>query len=286
MHTLPKVSFIIPTYNNEKTLECCLQSINSQTYPDFEIIVVDGGSQDSTLQIASRHASKVIKISKNILGNARQVSFRSSSGEILAMIDSDTYLPSDDWLIQAVSKFYGYKIGIVWISNRAPKVSSLIARCYFNFWRVLVFHRMAKGTGPRFGGGNSLFLRKAVEEVGGFNSRLHFGEDIDLANRIAKLGYHVVFFDVPLIHDTMRSVREFLRKQMWGASALSACGFDILGLNARSAFFEQVVLGFRGMVKGLVIDGDSSWSIFPLLIIIRFLVYAAFFLATVMKRVF
>jgi len=283
MNKMLKVSFIIPTYNNEKTLERCLESITSQAYPDLEIIVVDGGSQDSTIQIASRYASKVIELSKNVVGNSRQVGVRNSSGEILAMIDSDTYLPSNDWLSQAVSKFHSYRAGTMWASNRAPQNASMFSRCYFNLWRVLVFDRMVRKREMRFGGGNSLFLRKAVEEAGGFNRQLHFGDDTDLANRIANLGYYVVFFDVPLIHDTMQSVRQFLKKQIWGASSLSVHGFNILGLNARSAFYEQVVLGFRGMVKGIVIDRDLSWSIFPLLIIIRSFVYVSSFLATTVK---
>lgn len=282
MNKTPKVSFAIPTYNNEKTLDRCLKSIIGQTYPNFEIIIVDGGSQDSTVKIASRYTTKVFQ-KKGSLGDARQVGVRKSSGEILAIFDSDIIIPSNDWLKEAVQEFKD-RVGIVWPSNRAPEKSSKTTRCYFNLWRTIMNHRLAKA--PPRAGGNALFSRRAIEDAGGFNRQLHFGEDIDLADRIAKLGYKIVFFDVPLIHDTMWSFREFLKKQIWGASTLSVHGLNILGLNARSAFFEQVILGFQGMVKGLVIDRDSSWSIFPLLIIIRSLVYAAFFLAAATKQVF
>ena len=51
----PKVSFVIPTFNSERTLDECLSSISNQDYPDMEIIVVDNGSDDKTVEIAKKY---------------------------------------------------------------------------------------------------------------------------------------------------------------------------------------------------------------------------------------
>ena len=67
----PKVSFIIPTLNRERTIKACLKSIGDQTYPNKEIIIVDGGSRDKTLSIASKYATKIV-LDKGSLGKASQ----------------------------------------------------------------------------------------------------------------------------------------------------------------------------------------------------------------------
>jgi glycosyltransferase involved in cell wall biosynthesis len=60
MDDKPLVSVIIPTFNSEKYIEKCLQSVKSQTYGYIEIIVVDKNSIDKTPEIAERYASKVL----------------------------------------------------------------------------------------------------------------------------------------------------------------------------------------------------------------------------------
>jgi cellulose synthase/poly-beta-1,6-N-acetylglucosamine synthase-like glycosyltransferase len=62
---IPKVSFVIPTFNSERTLEECLSSISNQDYPDMEIIVVDNGSDDKTVEIAKNTPRMYILIMAN-----------------------------------------------------------------------------------------------------------------------------------------------------------------------------------------------------------------------------
>jgi len=98
---LPSISVIIPTYNSERTLTQCLESIGNQEYPrnKVEIIVVDGGSKDKTLEIARKY--KVEKIFHNSLrtgeaGKARGV--EAAKNDIVALVDSDNILPSQNWI--------------------------------------------------------------------------------------------------------------------------------------------------------------------------------------------
>lgn len=108
MKELPSISIVTPVYNSEKVLGSCLQSIREQDYPKdkIEIIIIDGGSTDKTLDIARRF--KVDKILPNplITGEAgKAVGVEAASNEIIALIDSDNVLDGKDWLRRMVEPF-------------------------------------------------------------------------------------------------------------------------------------------------------------------------------------
>jgi len=103
---LPKVSVITPTLNSDRTLEMCLKSIRRQNYKgQVEVIVVDGGSRDRTLEIARNYKLKVFKNKLKTGEAGKAVGAKHARGEILAFIDSDNVLPSKDWLSQLIKPF-------------------------------------------------------------------------------------------------------------------------------------------------------------------------------------
>ena len=95
---MPKVSVIIPVYNVEKYLRECLDSVVNQTLKDIEIICVNDGSTDNSLQILEEYASqdsriKIINNEKNMFaGPSRNKGLTASSGEYVYFMDSDDYL--------------------------------------------------------------------------------------------------------------------------------------------------------------------------------------------------
>jgi glycosyltransferase involved in cell wall biosynthesis len=270
---LPKVSFAIPTLNNEETLDRCLNSIINQEYPNIEIIIVDGYSKDRTVEIAKKYTSKIY-FDRGMLGSARQTSIERSTGQVLALFDSDIIIPHKKWLINAIKYFnYSNKVSTVWPVNIAPPDGSLTARLYFNYWKVVIEDRIKKKRGL-YGGGNSLFLRKCIEEIGGIDRSLHWGEDFDWAQKLKDHEYQVVFIRDPLYHDTMQSMREFAKKQFIGAKTFTVTGFQFMNLSLGDILYEQIILGMKGMIKGLVIDRDSSWLLYPIFILIRGIAYA------------
>lgn len=102
------VSFVIPTLNSERTVECCISAIFQQAVPrsDYEVIIADAGSTDATRAIAKRLG--VDKIVENPLktGEAgKTAGIKASSGEIIALIDSDNILPDASWLAQMLAPF-------------------------------------------------------------------------------------------------------------------------------------------------------------------------------------
>jgi cellulose synthase/poly-beta-1,6-N-acetylglucosamine synthase-like glycosyltransferase len=275
----PKVSFLIVTHNDERTIERCLKSIVNQIYPNIEIVVVDACSSDSSVKIASKYANKVICLSTNILGNSRQVSVTNSTGDLLAIFDADVIIPRH-WVASAVSKF-DRGVGIVSAYNVPPADSTIVAHAFFIYWREFYTERIRTGKGP-LAGSNCLYLRKAVEAVGGFDVNSHYSEDVDLGSRIQDLGYKVAVLDIPIIHDTMRSLKKYTKNQLWAAKDFSKHGLNRSRLSTKDIVYEHFYLGTRGFLKGVFIEREKSWIVFPLLLLIRVYAYSiTFFMKTV-----
>ncbi|MBI1884572.1 MAG: glycosyltransferase family 2 protein [Chlamydiae bacterium] len=104
---LPSVSIVIPTLNSERVLDQCLHSISKQNYPNHlvEIIVADGGSRDSTLEIANKYRAKIFQNPLKTGEAGKAVGVKQAVSELVALIDSDNILPSEDWLLKMVKPF-------------------------------------------------------------------------------------------------------------------------------------------------------------------------------------
>ena len=95
----PQFSVIIPSYNCEKTITTCLGSLNKQTYQNFEIVIVDDGSTDQSLDTINSFKTnacfKVITQKNSGAGAARNTGIEKSIGNFLVFLDSDDYLDCD-----------------------------------------------------------------------------------------------------------------------------------------------------------------------------------------------
>lgn len=97
---MAKVSVIIPVYNNEQYLKECLDSIVNQTLSDIEIICVNDGSEDNSLQIIEEYKQKdnrIILINQDNMGqsSARNNGLKIATGEYIGFVDSDDYIDKD-----------------------------------------------------------------------------------------------------------------------------------------------------------------------------------------------
>ena len=89
----PLVSIVIPTYNSEKTLPLCLESVKRQTYRNIEVIIVDSYSGDKTIEIAKKYSVRIIQTHGGLLW-ARYLGHLHAKGEIELLLDSDQILSS------------------------------------------------------------------------------------------------------------------------------------------------------------------------------------------------
>lgn len=97
---MPKISVIVPVYNVEKYLAECLESIINQTFNDIEIICINDGSTDKSLDILNRYAQKdsrikIVSQPNQGLSAARNLGIKLASGEYISFIDSDDYINID-----------------------------------------------------------------------------------------------------------------------------------------------------------------------------------------------
>ena len=92
---MPKFSIIVPVYNVEKYIKECLESIKKQTFKDFEVIVVNDGTQDNSIAIAEKYDVKIVNQENQGLSAARNTGVKRAKGEYLLFLDSDDTIEKD-----------------------------------------------------------------------------------------------------------------------------------------------------------------------------------------------
>lgn len=183
---MPLFSVIIPTYNRLPLLEKTLASVAGQTFRDYEIIVVDDGSRDGTLDFLETVAErvKVLTQPNRGPGAARNLGAKHAQGEYLAFLDSDDLWFS--WTLETYSEaikatcpsFIAGKPRCFEAENELESVANEVLKVkQFSDY-------LASGDEWRWWGVSSFVVRKdAFFEVGGFTEQWVNGEDADLALR-------------------------------------------------------------------------------------------------------
>ncbi|MEG2898607.1 MAG: glycosyltransferase, partial [Eubacterium sp.] len=102
------ISLIIPIYNSEKFLDRCIQSIINQTYKNIEIILVNDGSIDQSLEICQlykKRDNRIVIINKKNggVGSARNIGLQKAKGDYIGFIDSDDYIDKETY-----EEYYNY----------------------------------------------------------------------------------------------------------------------------------------------------------------------------------
>lgn len=112
MGNLPTISIVIPTYNCATILPRTLASLDQQNYPPhlIEKIIVDGGSTDSTCQIARRHGFRVVANPQRFNPYGLPLGFAAARSELILQIDDDNVLDRPDWLKRMVEPFQNSRI--------------------------------------------------------------------------------------------------------------------------------------------------------------------------------
>ena len=95
---MPKVSIIVPTYNVEQYLVECMESITHQTLEDIEVIVINDGSTDGSLEILKRYAAKDSRITivdkeNGGYGIGMNIGLDKATGEYIGIVEPDDFVP-------------------------------------------------------------------------------------------------------------------------------------------------------------------------------------------------
>jgi len=212
----PKISIVICAYNAERTMDACMASLRELRYPNYEVIVVDDGSTDSTRAIAERYPeAKVIAQPNKGLSVARNVGAEAATGDIIAYTDSDCVV-DPDWLTYLAYKFEHNGFIAVGGPNLPPPEDARIPACVAvspgGPTHVLLNDEVAE----HIPGCNMAFRRTALEAVHGFDPIYRAaGDDVDLCWRLQNLGHPIGFSPAAMVwHFRRNTIRAYLRQQM------------------------------------------------------------------------
>jgi glycosyltransferase involved in cell wall biosynthesis len=196
---VPLVSVIIPTYNRCSVLGRAIRSVLSQTYRDFELIVVDDGSQDSTSELLAQFDGKLTAVYQENRGvsSARNLGIKRSQGELLAFLDSD-----DEWLpeklarqtalFQGAGPLFVCHTDEIWF-RRGEQVPQ---KSYHSKQGGLFFERALERC--LISPSSVIISRNLLKEVGEFDEAFIAAEDYDLWLRITAF-HEVQFVAEPLV---------------------------------------------------------------------------------------
>jgi GT2 family glycosyltransferase len=210
----PRISVVVCTYNGAKTLHACLEGLMKLRYPDFEVIVVNDGSTDSTLAIAEKYAVHVISTDNRGLAAARNAGLRAASGEIVAYLDDDA-VPDQDWLMHIAAAFEGTDYAGVGGPNVPPAARSAIAGCFADAPGTPIHVLISDREAEHIPGCNMAFRKRALEQIGGFELEFRIaGDDVDLCWRLLAAGHRLGFTAAALVwHKPRNSIRTYWRQQ-------------------------------------------------------------------------
>lgn len=205
-----KVSVIIPAYNEESNIAATLEAVLSQSYPDFEVIVINNNSTDKTAEVVKQYPVKLVHEDKRGTLWACERGRQEAQGEIVVRMDADC-LPHKHWIDSAVRLFRNDS-EIVAVSGPYFYHDSSPTFKYSSFWAQKYLYRPINSTLQRFKkggimvGGNSFFRADTLDKMGGFNTEITFyGDETDTSKRLAKHGK--IIFHNDLIMPT--SARRF-----------------------------------------------------------------------------
>jgi len=193
-----KISFVIPAYNEEKNIGPCVDSVLRAVKAsacDVEVVVVNNASIDRTAEVAaSRHGVRVVHEPRKGLLFARQKGLEASTGDLVACIDADSQI-SPRWIAMALRAFSRSPrlvcLSGPYVYHDLSSVTNVIVVLWYLCTVVTmtwIGQYLLKST-AMLQGGNYVVRRGALEKIGGYNTSIVFyGEDIDLACRLIKVG--------------------------------------------------------------------------------------------------
>jgi glycosyltransferase involved in cell wall biosynthesis len=211
-----KVSVVVASYNSERTLNACLESLQRLNYPDYEVVLVDDGSTDGTPQIAAKHPRvRCFRHERNLgLSVARNTGIAASTGEIVAFTDADCRA-DEDWLYYLVNDLVDSQFAGIGGPNLLPPDDSPVAAAVMASpggpAHVMLTDRQAE----HIPGCNMAFCRWALSDVGGFEPIFHrAGDDVDICWRLQQAGFKIGFSPAGFVWHYRRStIGEYLKQQ-------------------------------------------------------------------------
>jgi len=197
LHFEPKISIIIPAFNEEKNIKACLESIENSDYPKekIETIVVDDGSKDNTIDIVKTFKN-IILLKQNHQGKSEALNLGTleSNHDFVLTIDADTTIEKScikNMVKPLINKKVGATTGISTVKNKKTIIGSFQNIEYH--YNNLIRNSFSKlfNNGIWFFGALACYRKTTLKEIGMFKKDT-LTEDMDIALEIRKANYTTI----------------------------------------------------------------------------------------------
>ena len=186
---MSKISIIIPTYNSEKTIEETITSLQQQSFTDYEIIVIDDGSQDNTIKVVKSIVEPRLQLfsyENGGVATARNRGIAHATGEFIAFLDADDLWSPDKLALQIEALYQNPEAKVVysWTNYIDEQGKPLFSGTRY-FYRGNVYQQLLQ-TNFLTNASNILVHRDVLDLVPGFDPKLAYTADWDFYLRLAK----------------------------------------------------------------------------------------------------
>jgi glycosyltransferase involved in cell wall biosynthesis len=185
---MPKISVILCVYNGGNTIERTIESVLNQTFTEFELIIINDGSKDNTLEVISRFNDRRIQVlsyPNSGLAIGRNRGLANAMGDYISFIDADDLWSADKLEYQAIALEENPNAAVAysWV-DRIDEGDRIICQGghHTATGNVLAHLLLADITDS---GSNALIRKLAFEEVGTYEESMSSGQDWDMAIRLA-----------------------------------------------------------------------------------------------------
>ena len=298
-----RLSIILPTYNNERTISKCLAGIFMQNHlkKNFEVLIIDGGSFDGTLEICKKYPVKILKNEWRVEERGRAIGIKAAKNEIVGFIDADNIIldkdffrrmtrPFEDEEISAVDTlFYAYEEH----DSPATKYCALLSGddpyaiylglndrlCFFNnkwtgmphttrdegdYLRVKIFKNHVPAMGS-----NGFFVRKSIFANVRYDPFVH----TDFVNRMIEKGYNVfgkakigIKHDLADFHDFFKKKLRRVRRRVKGEISLEyEYNVPKIKILFVSLLFLTWIVPLFDALRGFIRKRDKVWIMHPII---------------------
>ncbi len=201
-HKQTRISVIIPALEEENYIEAVLSRLG-KVKPAVELIVVDGGSKDKTVEVAKHFTDKVYQTQKRGIARGRNYGAQRANGDIFVFLDADVTFPTR--FAEKVLETFKDPNVVGATCNIMPLQFEPGPTTFFKVYNLMM--RAFARFQPHSRGEFFAVRKSAFKEARGFNETMPCLEDHDLANRLSKLGRFVFISDLT-VYESLRRFRK------------------------------------------------------------------------------